>query len=80
MEEENKGWNERRFFSLNLNPKDAMPETPDNPSTLPDLKTNPAAYPDPAAVLVEEKSEPAAASEPEKAGVTAPEPTEQGNA
>ena len=44
MNEENKGWNERRFFSLNLNPTDKMPE--DNPSTLPDLKTNPAAYPE----------------------------------
>ena len=44
-EDKKAGWNERRFFSLNLNPKDAMPE--DNPSTLPNLETNPARYPEP---------------------------------
>ena len=44
-EEENKGWRDRHFFSLNLDPQKAMPD--DNPSTLPDSKTNPARYPDP---------------------------------
>jgi hypothetical protein len=45
MTEENKSWKERHFFSFNLNPKEAMPDDPH--STLPDLKTNPAAYPEP---------------------------------
>ena len=44
-EEENKGWRDRHFFSLNLDPQKAMPA--DNPSTLPNLETNPARYPDP---------------------------------
>jgi hypothetical protein len=43
MSEENKGWKDRHFFSLNLDPS---MQTPDNPSTLPNLATNPAAYPD----------------------------------
>jgi hypothetical protein len=38
-------WKERHFFNLNLNPQDKMQE--DNPSTLPDPRTNPARYPDP---------------------------------
>lgn len=39
-------WKERHFFSLNLNPPKPMPD--DNPeSTLFNLKTNPAAYPEP---------------------------------
>ena len=47
MSEEQKGWNERRFFSLNLNPADKMPEEPKEPETyLPNIKTNPARYGD----------------------------------
>lgn len=44
MSEENKGWKDRHFFSLNLSP--AM-KTDDNPSTLPNLETNPARYESP---------------------------------
>lgn len=47
MSEERKSWKERRFFNLNLNPKEAM--SPDDPtSTLFNLENNPAAYPEPA--------------------------------
>ena len=47
MSEEPRSWKERRFFNLNINPKEAM--SPDDPaSTLFNLETNPAAYPEPA--------------------------------
>jgi hypothetical protein len=46
MSEEPKGWKERHFFNLNINPKEA--NMPDDPaSTLFNLETNPAAYPEP---------------------------------
>ena len=78
--EENRGWKERHFFSLNLNPK-VMPE--DNPSTLPDLKTNPAAYPEPAPgeapTTPGDKVKPeGAAKEPFRDPV--PNPTDEANA
>src|SRR5580765_4834650 len=47
MSEEDKGWNERRFYSLNLNPADKkMSETNEPESYLPNPKTNPARYGD----------------------------------
>ena len=63
-------WKERHFFSLNPNPKQAMPD--DNPeSTLFNVENNPAAYPE------EPKEEPKAeeaASEPK------PSPEDEANA
>jgi hypothetical protein len=47
MTEEEKGWNERRFFRFNLNPADKnMPEPTEPESYLPNPKTNPARYGD----------------------------------
>lgn len=45
MNEEPQSWKERHFFSLNINPEKPMSD--DNPSTLFNLETNPAAYPEP---------------------------------
>ena len=80
MSEEPKSWKERRFFNLNINPKEAM--SPDDPaSTLFNLETNPAAYPEPAPgeapttpLNKEEPNAEGALSAPEKAPGAAAEP------
>lgn len=47
-QQKKKGWKERHFFSLNLNPVEAMPSTPeDPPSYLNNPQTNPARYEEP---------------------------------
>ena len=85
MSEEPKGWKERHFFNLNINPKEAM--SPDDPtSTLFNLKTNPAAYPEPAPgeapTTPQDKEKPnaeGALPAPEKAPGAAQEPFREPN-
>lgn len=74
MEEEQKGWRQRRFFQFNFEPRDQIKMPEDNPSTLFNLKTNPAAYGDEEVPTTVGATPPNPAKEP-TASVPAAEPT-----